>query len=72
MSRDSYMAGLAMPIDTERLLENLCIVNVPASDLDEYKSALDLPESQSIQVLAVQQGGAKVFEDFVLSRVLLY
>jgi deoxynucleoside triphosphate triphosphohydrolase SAMHD1 len=72
MSRDCYMAGLAMPIDTERLLEKLCVVNVPAPHLEEYKLSMDLPENQSIQVLAVQQGGAKVFEDFVLSRVLLY
>jgi hypothetical protein len=72
MSRDCYMAGLAMPIDTERLLEKLCVVNVPAPHLAEYMEIRDLPENQSIQVLAVQQGGAKVFEDFVLSRVLLY
>ena len=72
MSRDCYMAGLAMPIDTERLLEKLCVVNVPAPHLAEYMDVKDLPENQSIQVLAVQQGGAKVFEDFVLSRVLLY
>jgi HD superfamily phosphohydrolase len=72
MSRDCYMAGLAMPIDTERLLEKLCVVNVPAPHLEEYMGAKDLPANQSIQVLAVQQGGAKVFEDFVLSRVLLY
>jgi len=72
MSRDCYMAGLAMPIDTERLLEKLCVVNVPAPHLAEYMGVKDLPTNQSIQVLAVQQGGAKVFEDFVLSRVLLY
>lgn len=72
MSRDCYMAGLAMPIDTERLLEKLCVVNVPSPHLAEYMDVKGLPENQSIQVLAVQQGGAKVFEDFVLSRVLLY
>jgi HD superfamily phosphohydrolase len=72
MSRDCYMAGLAMPIDTERLLEKLCVVNVPVPHLAEYMEVKNLPTNQSIQVLAVQQGGAKVFEDFVLSRVLLY
>lgn len=72
MSRDCYMAGLAMPIDTERLLEKLCVVNVPALHLEEYMGVKELSANQSIQVLAVQQGGAKVFEDFVLSRVLLY
>lgn len=72
MSRDCYMAGLAMPIDTERLLEKLCVVGVPASHLGEYSESMSLHRDQTIQVLAVQQGGAKVFEDFVLSRVLLY
>jgi len=72
MPRDCYMAGLAMPIDTDRLLEKLCVVNVPAPHLKEYMGVEGLPANQSIQVFAVQQGGAKVFEDFVLSRVLLY
>lgn len=72
MSRDCYMAGLAMPIDTERLLEKLCVVNVPAPHLEDYMESMGISENQSVQVLAVQQGGAKVFEDFVLSRVLLY
>jgi len=40
--------------------------------LPEYTESTGLSENQTVQVLAVQQGGAKVFEDFVLSRVLLY
>ena len=46
MARDCYMAGLAMPIDTERLLEKLCVVNVPATDLPEYTKAKHLRENQ--------------------------
>ncbi|MGP0018508.1 MAG: HD domain-containing protein [Candidatus Sulfotelmatobacter sp.] len=74
MSRDCYMAGLAMPIDVERLLEKLCVVNVPVEQLPdpEYQTKYKLLPEQTVQVLAVQQGGAKVFEDLVLSRVLLY
>lgn len=72
MSRDCYMAGLAMPIDVERLLEKLCVVNVPAEQLQDYMQILNVSPNRTIQVLAVQPGGAKVFEDMVLSRVLLY
>lgn len=72
MSRDCYMAGLAMPIDTERLLEKLNIVAVPVQHIPEYGESVGLASNRTIQVLAIQQGGAKVFEDFVLSRVLLY
>ena len=72
MSRDCYMAGLAMPIDTERLLEKLNIVAVPVEHISEYRESAGLEPNRTIQVLAIQQGGAKVFEDFVLSRVLLY
>ena len=74
MSRDCYMAGLAMPIDVERLLEKLCVVNVQVERLPdpEYQQQFELIPGQTVQVLAVQQGGAKVFEDLVLSRVLLY
>lgn len=72
MARDCYMAGLAMPIDTERLLEKLNIVAVPVQHIPEYSEAAGLEPNRTVQVLAIQQGGAKVFEDFVLSRVLLY
>jgi HD superfamily phosphohydrolase len=72
MARDCYMAGLAMPIDTERLIENLCVVNVPADQLPEYRDSANLSDKQTVQVFAIQHGGAKVFEDLVLSRVLLY
>lgn len=72
MSRDCYMAGLAMPIDTERILEKLNVVTIPAQELSEYTASADLSSQQTVQALAVQYGGAKVFEDFVLSRVLLY
>ena len=72
MSRDCYMAGLAMPIDTERLLEKLNIVAIPGQHIPEYNESAGLEPNRTIQVLAIQQGGAKVFEDFLLSRVLLY
>jgi HD superfamily phosphohydrolase len=72
MSRDCYMAGLAMPIDTERLLEKLNVVTVPTDSLSDHMESAALSHQQTVQVLAVQHGGAKVFEDFVLSRVLLY
>jgi HD superfamily phosphohydrolase len=72
MSRDSYMAGLAVPIDVERLLEKMCTVTVPASKLPEYAKSSGVVSNQAIQVLAVQRGGARAFEDLVVSRVLLY
>ena len=72
MSRDCYMAGLAVPIDVERLLEKMCVVSVPARTLQEYAESSGVVPSQAIQVLAVQRGGARAFEDLVVSRVLLY
>jgi HD superfamily phosphohydrolase len=72
MSRDCYMAGLAVPIDVERLLEKMCVVTVPASEFPEYAESSGAVASQAVQVLAVQRGGARAFEDLVVSRVLLY
>jgi hypothetical protein len=66
------MAGLAVPIDVERLLEKLCTVTVPARMSPEYVESSHVVPDQAIQVLAVQRGGARAFEDLVVSRVLLY
>ncbi len=72
MPRDCYMAGLAMPIDVERILEKLNVVRVPASTLGEHKTESNLNPEQTIEVLALQHGAAQAFEDLVVSRVLLY
>ncbi|PYV94845.1 MAG: hypothetical protein DMG89_23965 [Acidobacteria bacterium] len=72
MSRDCYMAGLAVPIDVERLLEKMCTVTVPAKTVPDYIESPGVVPDEAVQVLAVQRGGARAFEDLVVSRVLLY
>ena len=73
MPRDCYMAGLPMPIDVDRLLEKLHVVRVPANSLpQDYLEGSSLTAADSVQVLAVETGGARAFEEMVLSRLFLY
>ncbi len=41
MPRDCYMAGLPMPVDVDRILEKLIVVEIPASQL-EYRAQFGL------------------------------
>ena len=73
MPRDCYMAGLPMPIDVDRLLEKIQVVGVRADVLPpDYAEQYHLSYDTVVYVLAVQTGGARAFEELVVSRVLLY
>ncbi len=73
MPRDCYMAGLPMPIDVDRLLEKVQVVGVRADVLPpDYAEQYHLSAESIVYVLAVQTGGARAFEELVVSRVLLY
>src|ERR1019366_5668780 len=73
MPRDCYMAGLPMPIDVDRLLEKIQVVGVRADALPpDYAELYHLSNDTIVYVLSVQTGGARAFEELVVSRVLLY
>jgi len=75
MPRDCYMAGLPMPVDVDRILEKIEVVRLPVSQLPRhvaYSLATGLAESDIVSVLAIQPGGARAFEELVVSRFLLY
>jgi deoxynucleoside triphosphate triphosphohydrolase SAMHD1 len=73
MPRDSYMAGLPMPVDVDRLLEKIQAVSVMAGRLGfDYAKRFNLAEDSTVQILAVQLSGARAFEELVVSRSLLY
>lgn len=75
MPRDCYMAGLPMPVDVDRILEKIEVVRVPISHLPDgnrYSTATGLAPTDVISVLAIQPGGARAFEELVVSRFLLY
>jgi deoxynucleoside triphosphate triphosphohydrolase SAMHD1 len=75
MPRDCYMAGLPMPVDVDRLLEKVEVVRVPVAQLPEpeaYAERARLQQTDVVSVLAIQPGGARAFEELVVSRFLLY
>jgi HD superfamily phosphohydrolase len=73
MPRDCYMAGLPMPVDVDRLLEKIQVVSVRADRLPPaYAERYGLGSADNVEILAVQTGGARAFEELVVSRVLLY
>src|SRR5205823_5269620 len=73
MPRDCYMAGLPMPVDVDRILEKIHVVRLPAKLLNtEDRTEASLADEDVVEVLAAQPSGARVFEELVLSRALLY
>jgi HD superfamily phosphohydrolase len=72
MPRDCYMAGLPMPVDVDRMLEKVHVVRVPVKRLPLPELYPDLRDTDVVEVLAIHPGGARAFEESVLSRFLLY
>lgn len=72
MPRDCYMAGLPMPVDVDRMLEKVHVVRVPVKRLPLPELYPHLHDTDVVAVLAIHPGGARAFEESVLSRFLLY
>jgi HD superfamily phosphohydrolase len=73
MPRDCFMAGLPMPVDVDRLLEKISVVDVPVTILPlEYRQRFDLGSDEFLRVLAINSTGTRAFEELVVSRALLF
>jgi len=73
LPRDCYMAGLPMPVDVDRLLEKISVVDVPTGAFPvEDRELFGLGDDEFVRVLAVQSTGTRAFEEVVVSRALLF
>jgi HD superfamily phosphohydrolase len=73
LPRDCYMAGLPMPVDVDRLLEKISVVDIPSTIIPpEDRQQFDLRNDEFLRVLAINATGTRAFEELVVSRALLF